>query len=184
MSNLNPNESEVLWESPGKTPTGDPFLTVRKARGYYYYASRGGMDSIFFVLINTDTNQVGLIRESKPPLDHRVGDEVMGITAFGGSIDMDKTHQEICQIEVSEEAGFYVPLDKIVSVGKTMVSTQMDQMAEGFTVDVTGRKAISEIEGKSKGNEVIWMDVDEVWKSNDWKSIFIIAKHVYEKDIK
>jgi len=192
------NKAEVMYESKGKTPAGDPFMTVKKARGYYEYSERGGIDSICFILFDKDTKKFALIYESKPPRDEIEGKEVRMTTAFGGSIDMEAntTYQEICQTEVREEAGFVVPLDKIYSIGKTLVSTQMSQMAEGFLVDVTGIKKTEKAEYEQEqtadqnakdenefvGNRVDWLDANELMDNNDWKSIFIFSKAVY-KDI-
>jgi hypothetical protein len=182
---------EIMYESNGKTPNGKPFLTVKKARNYYEYSERGGQDSIFFVLYDRDTQKWALINESKPPMDEREGKRVHMTTAFGGSIDMDgHTPQEICQIEVLEEAGYVVSLEDIIFVGKTLVSTQMSQIAYGYFVDVTGIKKTHKTEfevnvstdQKEKDatefseNSVIWMTDNELIGNSDWKSIFIFTK--------
>jgi len=168
-------------------------MTVKRARGYYEYAERGGKDSIFFILYDKNTKKYALINESKPPMDEREGKLVRMTTAFGGSIDMSITHKEICQTEVREEAGYIVPLERIHFVGKTMVSTQMSQIAYGYLVDVTDiektelaeyEKEISK-EQKEKdanefsGNSVKWMTKEEVLDNCDWKSIFIISRMNY-----
>lgn len=107
-------------------------------------------------------------------------------------IKSDTTYQEICQTEVAEEAGYEVPLSKIHSVGKTLVSSQMSQMCEGFLVDVTGIEKTLEAEYEKKDsdeqnekdhnefskNRVDWFDVDELMNVNDWKSIWIWTKTV------
>lgn len=186
-------ENEVLWESPEKTPNGDPYMKIKKSRGYYYYAERGGIDSIAFVLIDKNNEKpYGLIYESKPPLDEIYKEKHMRITAFGGSIDMGDTKlEEICKIEVLEEAGYNIGLDKerINLVGGTMVSTQMNQICYGFAVDVTDL-----ISGKTEAdyknevqilkdpdefihNKVIWMNKKELLSNDDWKSIWIVCKY-------
>ena len=183
--------SEIMYESKGKAPNGEPFLTVKKARGYYEYSERPGKDSITFILYDEDTNQFGLIYESKPPMDERMGEKVMMTTAFGGSIDMEHTYQEICKIEVLEESGYDVPLDRITSVGTTLVSTQMSQLMEGFLVDVTGIKKthqaeyeVSSEEQDAKDpdefnrNRVVWLGSEEVMQNDDWKSIYIMFKAI------
>ena len=191
----NSHKAEIKYQSNGKTPAGDPFVTVKVARGYYEYLERGGVDSISFILYNGDTKQFGLIYESKPPRDEIEGWEVKMTTAFGGSIDMSENHtfQDICQTEVAEESGYEVPLDKIISVGKTLVSSQMSQMTEGFLVDVTGIEKTLEAEYEKQipkdeikpgvnefaGNKVVWFDADELMDNNDWKSIWIFTKAVY-----
>ena len=185
------NKAEIMYESKGKTLNGKPFMSVKKARFYYEYAERGGQDSIFFILYDKNIRRYALIRESKPPMDERENKKVMMTTAFGGSIDMDeKSPKEICQIEVLEESGYEVPLDRIKYIGKTLVSSQMSQMALGFLVDVTGinktQKAEYEV-GISEGqeakdpdefsrNSVIWMTSSELIENSDWKSIFIYTK--------
>jgi len=187
-------ESEIAWQSAETTPAGDPFMTVKKSRGYYYYAERGGVDSIAFILYDADrgeNGEYGLIYEAKPPLDERVGAKHMSVTAFGGSIDMDKGYDEICQIEVLEEAGYDIPTENIHSVGSTLVSSQMSQYCFGYFVDVTGKTAgktetdifNEEQEQKDpdefKHNKTIWLDLEGLMANNDWKSIWIFSKIFY-----
>lgn len=185
------NTLETLWESPGKNHEDKPFFTVKQSRGYYVFGERVGRDSICFILFDNKTKKFGLISESKPPMDTET-ELCRMTTAFGGSIDMGEntTYQEICQTEVLEEAGYVVPLDRITSIGKTLVSTQMSQMAEGFLVNITDipktEKAEYEMSkdgdtnDEFSGNSVIWMDSNELMENNDWKSIFIWTKSVYE----
>jgi hypothetical protein len=186
------HEAKVLWESKGKTPAGDPFFSVKEARGYYVYGQRGGTNSIAFVL--KDGDKYGLIYESKPPLDEEYNEKHMEITAFGGSIDMDKSYKEICQTEVLEESGYDVSMDRISDVGKTLVSTQMNQLCYGYLVDVSGLEAgetesdiyNAEQEAKDsdefKHNKVIWFSFDELMDNNDWKSIWIVTKYRWLKN--
>lgn len=187
--------AEVVYESKGCTPAGHPFMTVKRARGYYEYAERGGKDSIAFILYDANTEQFGLIYESKPPLDERTGEQTMLTTAFGGSIDMGDniSYQEICQTEVREEAGYEVPLENIRSVGQTLVSTQMSQMCEGFLVDVTDiektLKAEYELDpsemqdakdpNEFSKNKVEWFSIAQLMNNNDWKSIWIAFQTIF-----
>jgi len=191
----NEHKAQIVWQSPETTPAGDPFMTVKKARGYYYYTERGGRDSIAFILFDQNAGKIGLINEAKPPLDEVFNQKAMRVTAFGGSIDMDKSPEEICQVEVLEEAGYDVPLENIVCVGTTMVSTQMNQGCVGFMVDVTGLvpgKTEADIKNEAQDekdpdefchNSTIWMNDDELMDNNDWKSIWIFAK-MYHATIK
>ena len=121
---------------------------------------------------------------------------LIGSRAFGGSIDMGEntTYQEICQTEVKEEAGYIVPLDKIYDCGKTLVSTQMSQMSNGFLVDVTGIPKTEKAEYEQDadeaqnekdanefvGNEVRWLDANELMENNDWKSIWIFSQSAFK----
>ena len=186
---MNDHKAETLYESDGKTPNGDPFMSVKQARGFYQYAERGGIDSITFILYDkTKKSCYGLIHESKPPIDERENKKVKLTTAFGGSIDMGEnvTYAQICQTEVAEEAGFEVSLERIHEIGKTLVSTQMSQYAYGFLVDVDGinmtlvpEHAQSNARGDIIGNKVVWMNELALMDNNDWKSVWILsqAKH-------
>jgi hypothetical protein len=188
--------SKTLWESEGKTPNGKPFFAVKQARNYYFYGERGGIDSIFFILYDKHDEIWALIEESKPPRDEQENSKVMMTTAFGGSIDMDgKNPKEICQIEVLEESGYNVPMDRITYMGETLVSTQMSQMAKGYFVDVTDisktQKAEYEIDvsesqnikdpDEFSRNSVKWLSTSEVIENSDWKSIFIVTKAIFEE---
>lgn len=187
------NQPEIMYQSKGTTPKGDPFMSVKKARGYYEYAERGGQDSIAFILFDKDTNKFALINESKPPMDERRNEKVQMTTAFGGSVDMDISYSGICQVEVEEEAGYEVGIPRIHNIGQTLVSSQMSQLCHGFLVDVTGleKTKLTEFETdpsdaqKAKdatefsGNSVKWLTYFEVLENNDWKSIWIINRYKF-----
>lgn len=185
----NKYKAEVMYESSGKTIDRNPFITVKKARGYYEYVERGGIDSIAFILLNRKNNTFGLIKEAKPPMDEIMGRRVQMITAFGGSIDSKKNPFEICQEEVKEESGYVVSIENNIHyVGKTLVSSQMNQMCWLFLVDITDIKKTEKAEYelqkekdiKENGqDEVIFMDYDSLMSNMDWKSITIysLAKH-------
>lgn len=196
VAEANKHVAEVMYESRGKTPAGDPFMTVKKARGYYEYGERGGKNSIAFILFNNDTKEFALIFESKPPMDEIMNTEVRMNSAFGGSIDMSENHtyQDICQTEVAEEAGYVVPLEKIHFVGDTLVSTQMSQMCHCYLVDVTGiektleaeyEKALSKEQANKDalefaGNRVDWMDINTLMDIGEWKSVYIAMQAIYK----
>lgn len=181
---------KTLFKSKGKTPAGDPFFSVKEARGYYVYGERGGKDSIAFILYDRDENKFCLINESKPPLDETYNTKARMTTAFGGSIDTHGTYKQICDMEVWEETGYDVNLDRINFVGKTLVSTQMSQECHLYLVDVTNldKTGIAEHEevvtpeqackdaDEFVGNSVHWLTREEVLRNSDWKSIFIITK--------
>ena len=181
------HEAKTLWESDGKTPDGNPFISIKQARGYYNYASRGGQDSVFFILYDRNKGQFALIKEAKPPLDERLGESALLTTAFGGSIDSEDSYPEIVQTETLEEAGYEVPLENIHYMGSTLVSSQMDQIANGYLVDVTNIEKTQTAEYEQANateefvnNEVIWMDYQKVMNNSDWKSIFLMAKLMNE----
>ncbi len=188
----NENDTEIVWQSEGKSPVnGEPFLTVKRARGYYLYAQRAGTDSIAFILYDNYSEKLGLISESKPPMDEFSDEKVMGISAFGGSKDSDVSLIEICKQEVLEEAGYNVNIEQIIPVGSTMVSSQMNQTCHLYMVDVTGLtpgKTESDIYNKEqeqkdsdefKHNMIVWMTEKEVMEYGEWKSLYILSKVLY-----
>ena len=180
----------VQYESTSKSINGQPFMTVNQARGYYEYSTRAGTDSIFFILHDGNADKpFGLINESKPPLDERLGKLAMLTTAFGGSMDAEATPQQITITEVLEEAGYVVTDEQVHFVGSTMVSTQMDQIAHGFLVDVTDipKTHLTEAEQPEAStefatNSIVWMTDDELVANNDWKSIFVFCKLLTNKE--
>jgi len=176
MHSTNP---EIIYQSPETTPAGDPFITVKKARGYYYYSERGGINSVFFILYDKSTSKYCLINESKPPLDESRGGLTQLTTAFGGSLDdPSKSPDDIVVIETLEEAGYIVPAKSVHYVGKSMVSTQSSQVAYGYLVNVTGisKSHKSECDDSSNSNSLVWLTYSELLLNSDWKSIFIAAK--------
>ena len=188
----NKNDTEIVWQSEGKSPVnGEPFMTVKKARDYFLYAQRAGTDSIAFILYDGYSEKLGLISESKPPMDEFSNEKVMGISAFGGSKDIDIPLIEICKQEVLEEAGYNVNLENIFSVGSTMVSSQMNQTCHLYMVDVTGlTPGLTETDiyneeqeqkdpDEFKRNKVVWMTEKEVMEHGEWKSLYILSKILY-----
>jgi len=172
--------AKIQYQSEGKTPDGNPFFTVKQSRGYYEYGERGGIDSIAFILWDSNTEKYALINESKPPRDEIEGRSVKMTTAFGGSIDNNKPYQEICQQEVLEESGYEIPLKNIIFVGETLVSSQMSQMCSLYLVDVTGYQKTKDAEHELDNNEFIgnsvkWLDRNELISNCDWKSITIMC---------
>ena len=167
-----------MYQSEGKAPNGDPFLTVKRARGYYEYSERPGLDSIAFILYDsTKPNCFCLINEAKPPLDERTKTLATLTTAFGGSKDSNMPSLLICKQEVLEEAGYNIPIKNIHYVGCTMVSTQSSQFLEAYLVDVTNLQPTYTTECDSTPNEYLtWLTPEQLIMNSDWKSIFILTK--------
>ncbi len=164
--------AEILYESEEKNHQNEPYFTVKRAQSYYIYGERAGKDSVAFILYRD--GKFGLINESKPPLDERENKRVKMTTAFGGSFDMPgKNPEEITKVEVFEESGFDVPGHCINYIGKTLVSTQMNQYCHGYMIDCNG------LNDKHK-KRVVWLSHEELMKNNDWKSIWILAGYVFQ----
>lgn len=139
-------------------------------RSTYYYAERLGKDSVAFILHNRSTGKFGLIKEFKPPINDYL------ITAFGGSLDKDKDNLDIVKDEVREEAG-YIMAD-ISYVGRSFVSTQMNQFCYLYLVDVTDAKQVEkEPETYLESIATVeWLTRDQIMRGDDWKAITILTK--------
>ena len=192
MNTMNEHEAEVIWESDERSPVnGEPFLTVKKARGYYTYAERAGVDSIAFILMDEDIEKFGLISESKPPLDEFYKEKVMSLSAFGGSKDLNIPLEEICQKEVLEESGYDVKLKDIKFMNVTMVSSQMNQRCFCYIVNVTGLTPSlteadifnKEQENKFKHDKVVWVTSEEIMEHGEWKSVYIMTQLAYKMEM-
>ena len=186
----NQHTPTIEYESPEKAPNGQPYLTVKKARNYYYYGERAGIDSVFFILYDENSDKpFGLINEAKPPLDERLDTFAMATTAFGGSIDSNNAPTEIAKQEVLEEAGYDVDTTAIIFVGSTLVSTQLSQLAHGFIVNVTDlhksvqtESELLDASDEFARNSTVWLTLDELVDNNDWKSCFIALKLITTGD--
>jgi len=177
---------DVIFESVGG------FLKVKSAKSTpYFYAERIGMDSVAFILVDENrTDKYGVINERKPPMDERYDELIFVETAFGGSndmidddkyLDMSETEvidhfKKLVKIESREECGFDIDLDRIKFVSKELVSTQMNQWAFMFIVDVTDIK-----QGKKDPQNaeeamatISWKTFKQVQKMNDWKAKSIL----------
>jgi nicotinamide mononucleotide adenylyltransferase len=155
------------------------FLNIKIAREIggdpYYYAERLGRDSIAFILYNKKTNLYGITREFKPPINQFLN------TAFGGSIDSNNCLLDIAKQEVLEEAGYKDA--KMISLGKVFVSTQMNQFCYLYVSDITdakfhGRQPQNKTEAASS---VIWLNEEEIIKTEDWKATTILTKFLLIK---
>lgn len=148
------------------------FLQIKEADNAgkpYYYAERLGKDSIAFILKKDE--QYGLIHEWKPPLQEWL------VTAYGGSIDSNKSLRDILLQEIKEEAGYAPWLGAIQYMGKHFVSTQMNQFCYLFLVPVENIQGISKPEtedaGERKSNPV-WMPRKLVLETQCWKAKTIL----------
>lgn len=147
----------------------------------YIYSERKGVDSIAFICFDRDNpGQYLLNHEFTPPNGNFM------FRAFGGSIDKNKTKEEIVIDEVREEVGYKVSNDRVKFVGKCFVSTQMNQTCYLYAVDITDleiveREPENAIEAMASP---CWLSHEAVFDGDDWKSISIIAKlNVNEKTV-
>ena len=154
------------------------FLNVNKVVdednnvGGYLFAERLGVDSVAFICYDENLDLFLVNKEYKPP----IADFVVG--AFGGSIDKAKTREQIVVDEVKEEAGFVVSEDDVYYVGRSFVSTQMNQYCYLFLVRVNKdnqdeREPENAIEAMA---ETQWLAEEEVIGLDDWKAIAIVSK--------
>ena len=143
----------------------------------YQYAERRGVDSIAFICVDkssvdNDKPEYLLNNEYKPP----VNEFVLG--AFGGPLDKDKSKVEIVIEEVREEAGFEVTEDDVISLGRVLVSTQMNQYCYLYLVNVNKkdqleRRPENAVEAMAK---IVWTKEEDIEFLEDWKAITIVAK--------
>lgn len=136
----------------------------------YFYAERLGVDSVAFILHDKKTGLYGLINEFKPPVDKFL------TTAFGGSLDKDKTHREIVAEEVEEESGYREAV--IINRGRAFVSTQMNQYCYLYLVDITNAEKCPTIPHNDWDEQATtkWLTKKEVLESDCWKAITIISR--------
>ena len=173
------NQHPILWQSKEVNPnSNESYLTIKQAKGYYYYAERAGKDSVAFILIDRNREDcIGVLNEPKPP----IGDDVFLTTAFGGSLDKPISLNKIVQEEVKEEAGYTVPLSTITYLNKVFVSTQMNQFCHLYAVDVTnyllGTRNLEEHESESS---VKWIGPEALLNLQDWKAPLIYMKYIKE----
>lgn len=168
-------EHEVLFDNP--------WLKVKK-NGDFIYSERNGMDSVAFILLAVNVNderRIGLVNEFKDPLNKFM------TTAFGGSIDDEKYHQDLRKLvkdEVMEESGFDVELKDISYYGKVYATVQSSEFVHLFSVSVDklkqGEKTTTNpIEQKAS---VVWMSLPEIVNLEDWKVMTIIGKRMMSKN--
>lgn len=140
----------------------------------YQFAERLGVDSVAFICYDCRRSFL-LNKEYKPPVDEFV------LGAFGGSLDKDKSKEQIVIEEVREEAGFEVEEIAVNYVGRVLVSTQMNQYCYLYMVYVDKKKQLERqpenaIEALAT---VEWVDVNDIENLEDWKAITIVAKCGY-----
>jgi hypothetical protein len=139
------------------------------AKGPFYFAERLGKDSIAFIGYSKKNNTFLLHNEYLPPLDIFIN------RAFGGSIDKNKTLEEIVLDEIQEEAGYKI--DKVTFAGKYFVSSMMNQFCYLYSFDMDSAEKIEkttndpiELLGKA-----VELSKEDVLNGNDWKAITIIS---------
>lgn len=148
------------------------WIKIKKHEKYsYYYAERLGKDSIAFVLVDKSRpGQMGLIREFKPPIDDFL------TTAFGGSIDKEKSLRDLVEDEVKEEAGYIGA--RIIPMGSCFVSTQMNQFCHLFLVDISHATAVEKEPDSYLEHlaSVVWERESDVLIGQRWKAIVLLVK--------
>jgi 8-oxo-dGTP pyrophosphatase MutT (NUDIX family) len=160
-----------------KQLTDNKFLNIKEVSDSdffvkgFQFAERRGVNSIAFICFDKISGLFLLNRELKPP----VGSFVLG--AFGGSIDKDKTLDEIVLDEVREEAGFSVDKEQIKALGKVLVSTQMNQWCHLYLVFVNKdeqeeRHPENRVEELAK---ISWHYEADIWELEDWKPMAIVS---------
>ena len=171
-----------------------PFFKVKvNPGGWYHYGERKGVDSVAFILFDKseENTKYCLTRETKPPLDEFSEDgEVFVTTAFGGSQDEigsaeyielpeDKKLSLMKSIsikECAEEAGYKVPEESSIFLGKVLLSTQMNQYVYCFAFDVTGIEFTGrdpQDRGEEKA-ELVWGDRKFIVESECMKARAIL----------
>jgi len=163
-----------------KKLTDNRFLNIKEVkdpennvRGYQF-AERLGKDSIAFICWDRATGEFLLNQEYKPPINEFI------LGAFGGSMDKDKSPEEIVIAEVKEEAGFTVTDLQVYHVGEVMVSTQMNQMCQLYMVEIDKskqeeREPENAIEAMAETKWVTCDNDDILGKLKDWKPLVIIS---------
>ena len=114
--------------------TNNKFVNLKQVKypeknvGCYQFAERLGVNSVAFICLDKVAELFLLNKEYKPPIDEFL------LGSFGGSMDKDKTPEEIVVAEVKEEAGFVVTEEDVIDLGDVMVSTQMNQFCHLYIV--------------------------------------------------
>lgn len=161
-----------------KQITNNSFLNLKEVRDDnmgcrgYQFAERKGVDSVAFVCYDESTGEYIINKEATPPTGEFLN------RAFGGSIDKKISYDEIVKAEVLEEVGYKVPMTRIKLVGRSFVSTQMNQYCYLYLVKVSeGQKTKRCPENATEAlSKPIRLTEDQIVGGDDWKSISIIAK--------
>jgi 8-oxo-dGTP pyrophosphatase MutT (NUDIX family) len=161
------NKTELKWVNIKEVI--DPEMGVKG----FQFAERRGVDSIAFVGIDLERQEYILTKEYLPPVDMFLE------RAFGGSLDKDATPIEIAQMEIREEAGYDVTLDKIIYLGKVFVSSMMNQFCHLFIFiardeDKCERTTDDPIELLATTATI---NAEDIMDIEDWKAITIVSKY-------
>ena len=163
-----------------KQLTNNKYLNIKEVKdpenniNGFQFAERLGVDSVAFVCWDEKLEQFLLNKESKPPVDQFI------LGAFGGSMDKDKSPMEIVIAEAKEEAGFVVTEEDVHSLGKVLVSSQMNQFCHLFLVEVDkDNQAEREPENALEAMaETVWVQWQDSLFANleEWKPLAIVLK--------
>jgi len=163
--------------------TDNRFLNIKQVvdpskgvRGYQF-AERAGTDSVAFICYDKESREILLNKELKPPVDEFI------LGAFRGSIDKDKSFEQIVIGEVREEAGFIVGEEDVKFLGKVMVSTQMNQFCHLYVVTIDKktqreREPENAVEALATTEWVNYLEVGKIARLEDWKPLAILYKAI------
>ncbi len=162
-----------------KQITNHKFLNIKEVHddgmgvSAYQFAERLGVNSIAFICIDKKNKDRFLLNhEATPPLG------IFMYRAFGGSIDKNLDLVDIVIQEAKEEAGYTVKEKDVKYLGRSFVSTQMNQFCHLYIIPVEENKQGGrEPENKCESlSEPRWLSEDIVLDGEDWKAIAIITK--------
>ena len=163
-----------------KQLTNNRFLNIKEIEDLennvkgYQFAERLGVNSVAFIGYSPSDKEFLVNKEYKPPVSKFI------TGAFGGSIDKDKTPEQITIDEVKEEAGFVVTEEDVKNVGKVFVSTQMNQFCYLYLVyvdkkDQQEREPENAIEAMAQTEWVSWPDL---LTQDEWKAMTIFVRAI------
>ncbi len=92
------------------------------------------------------------------------------LCSITGGKEADKSVEESAQLEISEEAGYAVSLEELISLGLVKPTKAADTRVFLFAVDVTGKEqqeAASDGTYFEQGSSVKWVDYDQAVKIED-----------------
>ena len=175
---LEENSQDTVVYQTEKMKGSEPWITVYSQhdsetdpKDGYFWTRRGGKDSVAFLLYDKEKERYGAVKCYHGP------SHTWQVRAFTGSLDKDKSKEDILKDEVREEAGYTVDSDSVKELPSYYLGHNTDEKVTLYVVDITGlEREIPDFENDfEKNSEIYWLsDTGLIRKSPDWKVVTIL----------
>jgi len=150
------------------------WLKVKQTPGGYIYSERRNINSLAVLLYRQKTDGTGieiLTRLQPLPIDdNQVNDDIDEIKLYRcpitGGLEEGYSTEHQAMVEIQEEAGYIVPIERLEYAGEYYVGTQTSEKVFMYSANIDGESVGFNISGDGSYLESIsrneWIDLNDL----------------------